>query len=241
MQPTRGGEVNRLARFRSAPATWLDTLLEEEEGEEEDDDSLKPTQSLTQLLAGSGGPAGGSGGYIPASDPSMFDGAGAQGFLRQSSLPTEFLSQINSSEGYFSSFGIPAGFDYAASPAVDGSPTGKRARELESRSSSRKFSSQSVIWPGFVRVLVYLLFLLLTKRWKISGVLDLGLKNWFSEKVFCFRKGKFPFICVLKWFCFEFWGILCLYDEKTWEKQGKKSRICSIWGLKTDFWKTFYF
>ncbi|KAJ9675956.1 hypothetical protein PVL29_024767 [Vitis rotundifolia] len=143
MQPTRGGEVNRLARFRSAPATWLDTLLEEEEGEEEDDDSLKPTQSLTQLLAGSGGPAGGSGGYIPASDPGMFDGAGAQGFLRQSSLPAEFLSQINSSEGYFSSFGIPAGFDYAASPAVDGSPTGKRARELESRSSSRKFSSQS--------------------------------------------------------------------------------------------------
>ena len=191
MQPTRGGEVNRLARFRSAPATWLDTLLEEEEGEEEDDDSLKPTQSLTQLLAGSGGPAGGSGGYIPASDPSMFDGAGAQGFLRQSSLPTEFLSQINSSEGYFSSFGIPAGFDYAASPAVDGSPTGKRARELESRSSSRKFSSQSVIWPGFVRVLVYLLFGYWQNVGRYQVCLIWGWKTDFRKKFSASERGNF--------------------------------------------------
>ncbi|KAM3759478.1 hypothetical protein ACB098_01G123300 [Castanea mollissima] len=101
-----------LARFRSAPATWLEALLEEEkpvaqkeegegnveeEGEEEEEeededeeDPLKPTQSLTQLLASS-------------ADPSLlvFD----SNIFRQNSSPAEFFGNSDS-EAYFSNFGL---------------------------------------------------------------------------------------------------------------------------------------
>lgn len=127
MQPTPGsrsssggggsGELSGgggLARFRSAPATWLEALLEEEkpvdqkeqkegneeEGEEEDEeegeededeeDPLKPTQSLTQLLASS-------------ADPNLlvFD----SNIFRQNSSPAEFFGNSDS-EAYFSNFGL---------------------------------------------------------------------------------------------------------------------------------------
>lgn len=122
MQPTPGGRSSSggggsgelsggggLARFRSAPATWLEALLEEEkpvdqkeqkkgneekeEEEEEDEDEedpLKPTQSLTQLLASS-------------ADPSLlvFD----SNIFRQNSSPAEFFGNSDS-EAYFSNFGL---------------------------------------------------------------------------------------------------------------------------------------
>lgn len=149
MQDTAGGgggggggsELTRasgLARFRSAPATWLDALLE-------DDDSLKlsgphnPTHhqgGLTQLLtagtiattSSSGGGGGGPSSsvpssrpapssYIPAADPGFYEGGGAQqqaantaAFQRMNSSPAEFLS--GNIDGYFSSFGIPTNYDF---------------------------------------------------------------------------------------------------------------------------------
>ena len=101
-----------LTRFRSVPATWLEALLEEEksvdqkeekegnedeveeEEEEEDDedegDPLKPTQSLTQLLASSADPS------LLVFDSSIF---------RQNSSPAEFFRNFDS-ETYFSNFGL---------------------------------------------------------------------------------------------------------------------------------------
>uniref|UniRef100_A0A2N9F459 BHLH domain-containing protein n=1 Tax=Fagus sylvatica TaxID=28930 RepID=A0A2N9F459_FAGSY len=133
MQPTPGGTSRssggglsggRLARFRSAPATWLETLLEEEKGggeeeeeeeEEEDEDEveeLKPNQSLTQLLTSS-------------ANPTLFDSATATGFFRQNSSPPDFFGNSDS-ENYFSNFGTinPPNYNY-----VSHSP--KRPRDLE--------------------------------------------------------------------------------------------------------------
>ncbi|KAA8546285.1 hypothetical protein F0562_002976 [Nyssa sinensis] len=146
MQPSRGGgsgELSRgLARFRSAPATWLEALLESEEEE----DSLKPSQCLTQLPpSNSATPTtSNSTSYVSATDPGLFDTRGAASglaFLRQNSSPAQFLSQINSgSEGYFSNIGIPANYDYLSS-SIDSPPSGKRPREVDSGHPSAKFLS----------------------------------------------------------------------------------------------------
>ncbi|KAA8538675.1 hypothetical protein F0562_028283 [Nyssa sinensis] len=130
-----GGELSRgLARFRSAPATWLETLLESEE----EDDSLKPTQCLTQVHpTNSGTPTTGNSAssYVSAADPGLFDasgGASGLGFLRQNSSPAELLAQISSgSDGYFSNFGIPANYDYLSS-TINVSPSSKQPREVDS-------------------------------------------------------------------------------------------------------------
>lgn len=139
-----------LARFRSAPTSWLDALLE-------DDDSLKlsgPHQpgGLTQLLtAGTTSPApdpGPSGRspspYVdpPAADPGFFAGGGEGqsnvAFHRMSSSPAEFLS--GAVDGYFSSFGnISASYDFAGS-SFDVSPAGKRLRDADSDQASPSFS-----------------------------------------------------------------------------------------------------
>ncbi|PSS00168.1 Transcription factor bHLH80 like [Actinidia chinensis var. chinensis] len=138
-----GGEQSRgLARFRSAPATWLEALLESEE----EDDPLKPTQLLTQLpptsSAASTNRNSAAAGYA---DPGLFEGGGGAasglGFLRHNSSPADFLAQISSgSDGYFSNFGIPSNYDYLSSP-TDVSLSIKRQKELDSESP--KFSSQS--------------------------------------------------------------------------------------------------
>ena len=139
-----GGEQSRgLARFRSAPATWLEALLESEE----EDDPLKPTQLLTQLpptsSAASTNRNSAASGYA---DPGLFEGgrgaASGLGFLRHNSSPADFLAQISSSsDGYFSNFGIPSNYDYLSS-SMDVSLSSKRPKELDSESP--KFSSQSV-------------------------------------------------------------------------------------------------
>nr|WCO08262.1 hypothetical protein [Suaeda aralocaspica] len=161
MQETGGGgggvgggghELTRasgLARFRSAPATWLDALLE-------DDDSLKlsgptgPAQGggLTQLLTAGTTTAGPSStqSLRPASssylstDPSYFEsgsgGGGAQTQAQaqsQSQQPTHNQSvafqRMNSSpaeflsaniDGYFSSFGIPSSYDFVGGSGSSG-------------------------------------------------------------------------------------------------------------------------
>ncbi|KAK3229779.1 hypothetical protein Dsin_001660 [Dipteronia sinensis] len=125
-----GGELNRggLARFRSAPATWLEALLEEEE-----EDPLKPNQCLTQLLSSGGG-----------GDPGLTQ---FEQFQRQNSSPADLF------DGYFSNFGIPASYDYL-SPNIDESPSSKRPREEDTQQHpSPKFPShpkvEQVGWvPG---------------------------------------------------------------------------------------------
>ncbi|KAJ6433638.1 hypothetical protein OIU84_017353 [Salix udensis] len=110
MQPSPGGSRNTsggggggggggLARFRSAPATWLAALLEEEE-----EDPLKQNQNLTQLLTSN---APSSRNPVPFNDssaavePGLFGTGG--GFQRQNSPPDDFTgnSAIGSDQGCF--------------------------------------------------------------------------------------------------------------------------------------------
>ncbi|XP_022727811.1 transcription factor bHLH81-like isoform X2 [Durio zibethinus] len=137
-----GGEVSRggLARFRSAPATWLEVLLEEEE-----EDPLKPNQCLTQLLTANS--------TIPTTRnsvpfPNSADPAGMfepTGFLRQTSSPADFLgnnsASASASDAYFTNFGVPANYDYL-SPPIDVSSSTKQARELDTQYPPTKFQSQ---------------------------------------------------------------------------------------------------
>lgn len=115
-----------LPRFRSAPTTWLESLLEDEE-----EDPLKATQCLTQLVAdNSASPSSpNSLPFASSADPFALEA----GFLRQNSSPVDFIDSFNTSvsEGYFSSYGIPASYD-SISPNINVSPTGsKRIRKME--------------------------------------------------------------------------------------------------------------
>ncbi|KAK3012871.1 hypothetical protein RJ639_009848, partial [Escallonia herrerae] len=133
MQPTGGGgELSRgLARFRSAPATWLEALLEEEE------DVIDPPKPPTQCLNNLPPPTSAAPSTRPSAgfpDPGLFvPGGGSSsgiGFLRQNSSPADLLAQISSGgpDGYFSNF--PASYDYLS--AADASTSGKRPREVDS-------------------------------------------------------------------------------------------------------------
>ncbi|XP_073020864.1 transcription factor bHLH80-like [Primulina eburnea] len=114
MQQGSGGESGELsrsgglARFRSAPATWLEALLESDEEYSDVVSELpKPPSDA-------------------ATDLELLESTGSGGlsnFLRQNSSPAEFLSMLNKSDGYFSSFGIPASYGHPSSISV------KRARQ----------------------------------------------------------------------------------------------------------------
>lgn len=140
-----GGGVSRvgLARFRSAPASWLEALLDDEE-----EDPLKPNQCLTQLLADNS-PAPSSTNTVPFAPSADPGGSFEAGFARQNSSPADFLGNSSgSSETYFSNFGIPANFDLVSPNINVSSTTGsKRVREGEAQPAqhfSPKLSSQLV-------------------------------------------------------------------------------------------------
>ncbi|XVF63337.1 hypothetical protein PTKIN_Ptkin09bG0079700 [Pterospermum kingtungense] len=154
MQPTPGGrsssstggggggcEVSRggLARFRSAPATWLEALLEEEE-----EDPLKPNQLLTQLLTANSTTST-SQNPVPfpnSDDPTgLFEPTG--NFHRQNSSPADFLgnSSAAASDAYFSSYGVPANYEYLSSPMDVSS---KRPGELDTQHPPTKLQPQLV-------------------------------------------------------------------------------------------------
>lgn len=120
MQPPRGSgssELSRsdggLARYRSAPATWLEALLEsDEEQPEVVSDTPKPPPNAS----------------VSDVDLELLEstaGGGLSNFLRMNSSPAEFLSLLNSSDGFFSNLGIPANYDYVSAPSA------KRHREAE--------------------------------------------------------------------------------------------------------------
>lgn len=118
-----GGASAGLARYRSAPATWLEALLES------DDDVVVeiPKPPTTTDI-----------------DLDLLESAAAGGltnFLRQNSSPAEFLSSVSTSDGYFSNLGIPASYDYASLPSA------KRAREAEDLDKRSPKSSPSSSTP----------------------------------------------------------------------------------------------
>ncbi|CAA3001176.1 transcription factor bHLH81-like [Olea europaea subsp. europaea] len=152
MQPASVGgssELNRsagsgLARFRSAPATWLEALLESEEEPSENvlDPPLLSSSKPPQVPPNS---ATGTSTSQYDTDLSLLEtissgpSPGLSNFLRQNSSPAEFLSQINT-DGYFTSFGIP---EYT-SPSLVNVPPENWALEVEDADKiSPKLSSSS--------------------------------------------------------------------------------------------------
>lgn len=120
-----GGELNReggFARFRSAPATWLEVLLEEEEV-----DPLKPTLCLTQLLVDNSASLSCTNSIPFGSSTRAFDTE----FLRQNSSSADFIDSFSAvSEGYFFNYGIPGSSYDSVSPNVSPSRS-MRPREAE--------------------------------------------------------------------------------------------------------------
>lgn len=127
MQPTgnaTNGLSRGLARFRSAPATWLEALLESEEEPEEDEAKESifhpspapvPAPATTQFFSPPESMTKPS--FV---DPEMLR---SSPFLRQNSSPAEFLGPAGGSDAYFSSFGVPANYDSLSST--------KRPREVD--------------------------------------------------------------------------------------------------------------
>lgn len=163
----RGGEVSRggLSRIRSAPATWIETLLEDDE-----EDDLKPNLCLTELLTGNST-------GLTSLDTFEFPSSVEQGlynhqngFYRQNSSPADFLNGSGAAtDGILSNFGIPANYDYLP-PNVNISPASKRSREIEAQ-----FSSQMVTFLRnnlFLFDLIFLLLSICMKLW--SGSLSSG-------------------------------------------------------------------
>ncbi|CAN8246783.1 unnamed protein product [Cochlearia groenlandica] len=159
---------NTLSRIRSAPATWLETLLEEEE-EEDEEESLKPNLGLTELLTGNSSDiptSHGSFDFPVPVDQGLYQHGG---FHRQNSTPADFLS--GGSDGFISSFGIPASYDYL-SPSIDVSPGSKRSREMEALFSSPEFTSQMKGEQSSNQVPT-----------GVSGMTDMNMENLMDESV----------------------------------------------------------
>ncbi|CAA7057227.1 unnamed protein product [Microthlaspi erraticum] len=163
-----GGQVSRsgLSRIRSAPATWLEALLEEDEEE-----SLKPTNlGLTDLLTGNSADLPTTRGSFEFPIP-VEQGLYNQqsGFHRQNSTPADFLS---GSDGFIQSFGIPANYDYLSSPNIDVSPGSKRSREMEALFSSPEFTSQMKGEQSSGQVPA-----------GVSGMVDMNMDNLMEDSV----------------------------------------------------------
>ncbi|CAN4097992.1 unnamed protein product [Withania somnifera] len=148
---TAGAGGGGLSRFRSAPATWLEALLE---SDTENDVLLNPSSpilhspnkppphpsSTPHKLPDLKMETDAGATTFPSGDLGLFESGGNSNFLRQSSSPAEFLSHI-SSDGYFSSYGIPSSLNYLSS-SMDDSQSAKRSRQGDSESSPRKLSSK---------------------------------------------------------------------------------------------------
>uniref|UniRef100_A0A9I9DQV0 BHLH domain-containing protein n=1 Tax=Cucumis melo TaxID=3656 RepID=A0A9I9DQV0_CUCME len=122
---TSGGGPG-LARFRSAPAAWLEALLEDDE-----EDPLKPNPCLTQLLA-----ANSSDLVSAPGDHPLFDPNPSPAFHRQNSSPPEFLAPSGIAEGFYTSYPLNS------SPTLDISPTSKPATDVDAQNFFPKFSPQ---------------------------------------------------------------------------------------------------
>lgn len=118
MQPTGsggGGGGGGLSRFRSAPATWLEALLESEE-EDVIIDPPKPTIATSRPT------------YV---DPNLFLPSPVG--LRQNSSPVDFFSQINNPHAYLSNYD-----DYVSSSFHGAKPS----RDVTLEDQHPKFTTQ---------------------------------------------------------------------------------------------------
>ncbi|KAL3641836.1 hypothetical protein CASFOL_012651 [Castilleja foliolosa] len=112
MQPLQSGssELGQndvgLARYRSAPASWLEALLESDDEQQQPSDVVL---DIPKLPPKSPAP-------VPEVDLEFLESTGAgelSNLLRMNSSPAEFLSLLNDSEGYFPNLGVPGNYSYA--------------------------------------------------------------------------------------------------------------------------------
>ncbi|XP_042060662.1 transcription factor bHLH80-like isoform X2 [Salvia splendens] len=179
MQPPRGsgsaeptrGDGGGLARYRSAPVTWLEALLESDEEQVLPDVVLDIPKPPPPPNASS----------TAEVDLELLESAGGGGFsnfLRMNSSPAEFLSLLNSSEGLFSNLGIPA--DYELVPVNQG----KRAREAEDLDGISPKKSPSSSSSTQVKR---------EKRRQLQGSggsFDLDMENILEDSVMCRVRAK---------------------------------------------------
>ncbi|XP_076882139.1 transcription factor bHLH80-like [Bidens hawaiensis] len=131
MQPTSGGGPGPgpggLSRFRSAPATWLEALLESEEEEDVIIDPPKPTlhHHHTSIPTTAGDSSN-----INIMIPNPIA-------LRQNSSPAEFLSQISNPEAFLPNYQTAGAFDDYLSGSRDRLDPG-----LDNNSQRGKFTTQ---------------------------------------------------------------------------------------------------
>ncbi|KAK1433374.1 hypothetical protein QVD17_10284 [Tagetes erecta] len=115
MQPTTGGGGGGgLSRYRSAPATWLEALLESEEEEDVIIDPPKPT--LTPVTQHQHQHSSGDTSKPTFVDPNLLIPNPIA--LRQNSSPAEFLSQINNPDAFIPNYSSANYEDYANSSSI---------------------------------------------------------------------------------------------------------------------------
>ncbi|KAJ4972002.1 hypothetical protein NE237_005101 [Protea cynaroides] len=148
-----GFEPTRLSRFRSAPASWFDSLLP-------DDELLPQTQCLSQAPVNNSSTTNfrNSENFSSAeADPNFFQTSmaapGHSSFFRQNSFPTEFFSQLNSPSGlgcdeFGSSFMSSLEF-----PPLPDIHSNKRSREGNSEQAADNLAQLGVWSSGMILAL----------------------------------------------------------------------------------------
>ncbi|GAA0159677.1 basic helix-loop-helix transcription factor [Lithospermum erythrorhizon] len=196
MQPMGGGgnEVGRgnLQRFNSAPATWLEALLESELDNNEVILDPPPTTASTSSPPRKPPihpppprtPPSSSLSRHPSADLSFLDsvssvgGGGLSGFLRQNSSPAQFLSATHS-EGYFSGFGVPATIDYLLPSSTLTQSPSKRPRGMDLETTTSKLASSTMKVEQSSE-----------SQGDIVGLLDAELDKLTEDAVFCRVRAK---------------------------------------------------
>ncbi|KAJ4966428.1 hypothetical protein NE237_018277 [Protea cynaroides] len=171
-----GLEPTRLSRFRSAPETWFDSLLQ-------DDELIPQTQCLSEApVDNSMIPSfRNSENYSSAeTDPNFFQttmAAPSHRFFRQKSSPAEFLSQLNSPsvvgcDEFMSSF--MGGQEFSPLPDI---PTNQRARQRNSEQEATNLVQVRGEQSGNL-------------QGGMSGFLDMEMDSLFADSVPCRVRAK---------------------------------------------------
>ncbi|KAJ4957945.1 hypothetical protein NE237_025056 [Protea cynaroides] len=141
-----GFEPTRLSRFRSAPASWFDSLLP-------DDELLPQTQCLSQAPVNSSSTTNFRNSENFSSteaDPNFFQTSmaepGHSSFFRQNSSLAAFFSQLNSPSGLgCDEFGSSFMSSLEFPPLLD-IHSNKRSRERNSEQAAANLAQLVLIW-----------------------------------------------------------------------------------------------
>ncbi|XP_043711950.1 transcription factor bHLH80 [Telopea speciosissima] len=171
-----GFETTRLSRFRSAPAPWFDSLLQ-------DDELIPQTQCLSQAPVNSSSTPSfrNSENYSSAeSDPNFFQtsmAAPSHSFFRQNSSPAEFFSQLNSSSGLGGDEFVSSFMGSHEFPPLPDFTSNKRGRERNSEQEAADLAQVRGEHSG-------------NSQGGMSGFLDMEMEKLFADSVPCRVRAK---------------------------------------------------